>query len=240
MERDRLTSGYKSSSAPTYGMFSREFAVSMTTALLLVVGTIALMVALATTWVADLTIWLYTGAPLAPFVGLAVFGIALTAGRYLGLREAANGNEEIAMIVAMGVAVVYGAFGAGILSLYESAIWMDALLVTFAVVALYTVIVTTVVYTTDRSFERWATYSGLLMFVGVIAVLVYTFVSWQPLAWIAFGAILLGFAVDLVYEIWHTSFGGRSALANGIAVYVAFMGIFVHVLQIVLELMAEQ
>lgn len=32
----------------------------------------------------------------------------------------------------------------------------------------------------------------------------------------------------------------RSPVANGIGVYVAFMGVFVHLLQLVLEMMAHE
>lgn len=44
---------------------------------------------------------------------------------------------------------------------------------------------------------------------------------------------------DLVYEIWEMVSARRKPFVNGFALYIAFTGIFVHILQIALEAVSE-
>lgn len=238
MDSRSIGDEYKTGTSPNYAVGSRNFTISVTTALALVLANILGMWYLAQTEVADFMVWTYTGAFGAPFTGLAIFGVVLTAGRYFGLKSIANDNMAFAWAMILLVEVTYAVFGAGVLSMYSSNLWGQALGATFVFVALYTLIVTGVVYSTDHSFENWGGYSAVFMIGGVFAVLIYSMASWGPLMLLGFAAITIGFMIDLVYEIWHTSSRGRGALANGFAVYIAFMGVFVHVLQLVLEMMA--
>lgn len=238
MDGRGIGTAYKTQNSPTYGVLTRQFGVSMLTTLVLVVATIGGMWHFANTEVASFVTWLYTGAFGAPFTGLVVFGVVLTAGRYYGLKSIAEENLVVAAVMVSVVAVAYAAFGGSILSHYAASLWTGALAITFGFVTLYTAAVAGVVYSTDRSFEAWGAYAGYFMIGGVVGVLAYTFVAWAPLMYVAFALIVIGFLIDLVYEIWHTSNRDRSALANGFAVYIAFMGVFVHLLQLVLEVMA--
>lgn len=230
---------FKTRTSPNYSIGSTDFMVSIGAALLLIVANIIGMLYIADTQLADVMVWLYTDAPFAPFIGLLIFGIALTAGRYFGLKSIANDNLIFAGLMVLVVEVTYAIFGGGVLSLYSASIWLEAVYITFGLVALYTFIVTGVVYSTDHSFEKWGTDAAVFMIIGVLAVFLFTLVNWAVLMWIGFIVITIGFMIDLVYEIWHTSAKNRSALANGFAVYIAFMGVFVHILQLVLEILAD-
>ncbi len=93
------------------------------------------------------------------------------------------------------------------------------------------------VYSTDKNLEHWAKYS-LACFIGGFAILVVV-IFVPELVVVAFGLFLLGFLCGLVYEIWMTSNRNRSAAANGLALYIAFAGVFVHILQLVLRALSD-
>lgn len=236
---DRIGSGHYTDRAPAYPLVSTRTGVSMGVATALIIGTLALMWLFRGTVLADFTIWLYRGAPAAPYPGLAVFGIVLTGGRYVGLAAAVDERHADALGASAVVAVAYAAFGAGILSLYAPSLHGSALLITAGITAGITLLAAVVVYTTDHSFANWDKYSGMLMLGGVGVLFLSSLTGLALFLLVAFGLILLGWIVDLVFEIYMVSSDGRSALANGIGVYIAFMGVFVHILQLVLEAMAE-
>lgn len=238
-DRDRIGSDYYEDRAPNYPLVSRPTAVSIGVAAGLIAFTLGLMWFARGTELARTTIWLYRDAPLAPYAGILVFGVALTGGRYVGLRAAVAERYALALFASMVVAVAYAAFGAGVLLLYAPSIHGAAILATAGLTTAVSLGAATLVYTTDHSFANWDAYSGVLMFLGVV-VLFGTSATGDPLfTWLAFGLILLGWIVDLVFEIYMVSDDARSPVANGIGVYVAFMGVFIHLLQLVLELMAE-
>lgn len=236
---DRIGSGHYTDSAPAYSLFSRQATVSIGIATALIVGTLALMWGVRGTALATGTIWLYQDAPLAPYTGILVFGAILTGCRLLGLEAAANDAIVTALFASLVVAVAYAAFGAGILSLYEQAIHGTAILITAGITAGLTVGAAVLVQTTNHSFANWDKYSGLLMIGGVLIMVPGSLTGLQLFFVAGFGLILLGWLVDLVFEIYMVSDHRRSPMANGIGVYIAFMGVFVHILQLVLEAMAQ-
>ncbi|MDY6769234.1 MAG: hypothetical protein SVW02_03960, partial [Candidatus Nanohaloarchaea archaeon] len=79
--------------------------------------------------------------------------------------------------------------------------------------------------------RRYATY----LFLGVLlTAFIGTFTP--AVALLAFILALLGFLFLLVYEIWETRTAPENVLRNGIGIYNAFMGVFVHILRIVVEM----
>jgi FtsH-binding integral membrane protein len=236
---DRIGSGHYTDRSPAYPLFSTQTGVSIGVATALVVITLGLMWLFRGTVWAETTIWLYREAPAAPYPGLAVFGIVLTGGRWVGLKAAVDERHGLALGASAVVAVAYAAFGAGILSLYAPSIHGSALLITTGITTGITVAAAVVVYTTNHSFANWDKYSAILMFAGVGVIFLGSVSGAGTLSVVAFGLILLGWIVDLVFEIYMVSNDSRSPLANGIGVYIAFMGVFVHILQLVLEAMAE-
>lgn len=238
VDSGRFGSEHYTYSAPDYPLFSRATLVSVGVATALTAGTLALMWLARGTVLAEATIWLYVGAPLAPFPGLIVFGVALSAGRYFGLQWAVDERYALALVASTMVAVAYAAFGAGVLSLFAPSIHAASIAIAAGVTTTVTVGAAVVVHTTDYSFAEWDTYSGVLMLAGFVAHAPYQ--VFPPALYLAFGLILLGWIVDLVFEIYVVSDAGRSPVANGIGVYVAFMGVFVHVLQLVLRMMGNE
>lgn len=236
---DRIGSEFYSDAAPDYGLLSRDAAVSIGVATALIAGTLGLLWIARGTRLAFYAIWLYAGAPFAPWTGILVFGAVLTGGRYYGIRAAVSENYGLAFGASAAVGVAYAAFGAGILSLYGTGIHVAAVAVATATTVAITLGAATLVYTTGWSFANWDAYSGGTMIAGIVVLFFARVVAAPSLLWVAFGLILLGWIVDLVYEIYMVSDANRSPVANGIGVYVAFMGVFVHVLQLVLRAMAE-
>lgn len=239
MTLKEIGSEYKSSHAPDYEVFSSQFITAIGVAMLLVAINMLLIIAFTDTQIATGTTWLYTDAPLAPFAGLIVFGGALTAGRSFGLQAMKNQNLPMSIAMAGLVQVTYGAFGASIITSYAPNIRGAGLLITLAITTTYMVLVSSVVYATDISFEPCRFISSTLMIGGVISILITSVIGVSLFNLLGFALITLGFMVDMIYEIWHTSNKHISPLFNGFAVYIAFMGVFVHVLQLVLEVLAN-
>ena len=97
--------------------------------------------------------------------------------------------------------------------------------------------VTVVVYRTDHSFERWNRYSAGLFVGGVVVGAVGVFVA-TPLLLVAGLCFFAGFLVYLFHEVWAVKTSAYpGTLVNAIGIYVAVMGVFVHVLQWVLRAM---
>lgn len=91
--------------------------------------------------------------------------------------------------------------------------------------------------TTDHSFERWQLYSWVCFGAGFLVGAVGFFVT--PTIMLAAGALfLLGFVVDLTYEIWAVRESKYdSDLRSAIGIYIAVMGVFIHILQLVLRVL---
>lgn len=240
MTLKEIGSEYKSNHAPDYSVVSSEFITAIGVAMLLIAINMALIIGFVGTPIATGTMWLYTSAPLAPFTGLLVFGGALTIGRYVGLQAMHNENLPVSIVMAGIVQLAYGAFGAAIIGSYAPSIRGTGLLIALGITTGYMVLVSSVVYATDISFEPCRGISSLLMIGGIISVFLTSVLGVNVLALLGFALITLGFMVDMIYEIWHTSNAHINAVYNGFAVYIAFMGVFVHVLQLVLEALASE
>lgn len=230
---DRLGSAHGTDTSPAYRTVSGELATALGTAAVLMALTIAAMVLLANSRAAGLLGSLFR----TPILGVVVVGAGLTAGRYLGMRGLGNGNLAVAGVGAALSVGTYGLLGGAILSGYARAVSQTAVTIALAITTLIALVAAAVVYTTDRSFESWGRYSAGFFLVGLGAVFLGSFLGGvgDLLLLVGFGAFMLGFVVDLVYEIWHTSSRNRTPLANGFGIYVAFAGVFVHVLQLVMR-----
>lgn len=232
--RNLLGDSHSTRSTPSYAAASGEMATALGTAAVLQLCTVAAMLLLADTVVADLVSGLFG----TPIVGVIVIGAGLTAGRYLGMRGLRNESVGLAALGALLSVATYGVFGAAILTPYSPGVYVPALGIAGAITILIAAVAGAVVLATDRSFESWGRYSGYFFLAGLGAALVGTFVT--PVLLLAFPLFLLGFLIDLVYEIWALSSGRRSPLVNGFGLYIAFAGVFVHVLQIVLQFLGSR
>lgn len=215
-------------SSPNYGL-SSDLAKSIAVACLLLGGNILLMVYLTDTVLSEVALLLFKYA----IVGVIVFGILLTAGRELSLRGLDRDNNIMAFVGTAILLGTYGVFGAMILSRFPKEIWSTSINVTLIVVLIITAIATIYVTRTDRDLSHLVKYSSFAFIAGILAAFIGTFIT--PVLLIAFVLFIIGFLIDLVWEIWMATNKNRSPVANGVAIYVAMAGLFVHILQIVLE-----
>jgi hypothetical protein len=69
------------------------------------------------------------------------------------------------------------------------------------------------------------------LFIGGLAVGAIGYFLAPPLVLLAGILFFLGFVVDLTYEIWAVKEARYGTLRSAIGVYIAVMGVFIHVLQ---------
>jgi len=132
----------------------------------------------------------------------------------------------------------YGLFGAYILGLASAALRLPAIGISVVITAAITGVVAYVVYTTDRDFSSWQSYSFYLFIAGAGLALAGAFIA-TPLLIVASLVFLAAFTVSLTYEIWAVKQDRyASDLRNAIGIYVAVMGVFVNVLIWVLRILS--
>lgn len=231
---NRVGASHQTPSAPSYTAASGEMATAIGTGAVLQVLTVLLMVLLADTAVAEAVLGLFQ----TPILGVIVLGAGLTVGRYVGMRGFRDGNLAVAAVGAGVSVLTYGVFGGAILTPYAPAAYVPALAVAGVITVAIAAVAGAYVYSTDADLSHWAKYSTGLFLVGLLGAGVGTFV--QPVLLVAFLCFLLGFLADLVYEIYRTSNRERTPLANGFGLFIAFAGVFVHVLQLVLAMLANR
>ncbi len=170
-------------------------------------------------------------------VGVLVFGGILTLGTWLanmGIREDKPG---LAVFGASLLQLGYGAFGSMVLVFLPQAQWNLALLITAFVTTLIAAIAGGIVYGTGKNFKKWGRYSSY-GFMGVLALsIIGTFAA--PLVIFIFFLALASFFMYLVYEIWRLKTHPKNILLNALGLYSAFMGVFIHILQIVVRMMGR-
>lgn len=237
LSKDRSPSdpGY-SDEAPSYGLFSRDMGVTVSVAAVLMSVTIILMLLISQTPLASLGLALYD---IFPLLGVAVFGIFISLGRHFGMKGLLKNDLYVALAGISLSVFGYGWFGGAVLSPFETQIYVPAIVIAGVITIGLTLIATIVIFGTDYNFSWTGRASAVSFGIGIVLVLIVSFISAPILALIGFGFFLLGFLFDLVYEIYLTSTGARTPVANGLGVYIAFAGVFVHILQIVLRALAR-
>jgi FtsH-binding integral membrane protein len=173
-----------------------------------------------------------------PLVGVIIFGAMITGGVYLAKRGIRNDNSSTAIGGTAILQVAYAVFGAGIIGFLPLSAQGAALAVTAVVTTVIALLSGLLVYGTDHDFSSWRRYSNY-MFMGVLLFALIG--SFAPMVvFIAFLLALFGFITYLVYEIWEMKQRPGKVYMNSIGIYVAFMGVFVQILQIVVEMYLEE
>lgn len=224
--------------SPNYG--ASDTITSLSIGGILFALTVGSMVVFADTIIGELVIGLYE---FLPIVGMLVVGGILSLGYYVTMKGLKNDSNMVALFGSLITVFAYGAFGAGILSPYATEIYNEAILLAGGVTGVIGLIAATVVYSTDKSFQSWGAKSGKTFLFAILAVAGGSFIPGSIgalLVGVGFVLVLIGFIIDLVYEIWQVASGNRTPIENGFGLYVAFTGVFVHILQIALEAMADQ
>jgi len=195
-------------------------------------------------------IWILLFTPLSAInrlvfdyliVGMIFYGIMLTAGSYLGKQGIKNRNYTKAITGAALLQLGYGMFGAGLLSLLgttETSIIGLVFGITAAVTLSIAILAGLVVYGTGKSFRKWDKYSTYCFLAALGAGFIGSFSGIFGL--LTFVLVLLGFLLELVYEIWHMKINPEEFYLNGLGIYIAFMGVFVQILRIVIEMFLRE
>lgn len=172
-------------------------------------------------------------------LGVIVYGLMLSGGVYIAKRGIRQENLGLASVGTGLIQVAYGIFGAGIISLLVSpALQATAIAVTGVVSVLIAVLAGVLVYGTGHDFSSWGGYANYI-FLGVLGIsFIGSFSSVFTL--VAFALALIGFIVYLVYEIYQVRTKPGQPLLNGIGVYTAFMGVFVQILQLVVQMLSKE
>lgn len=171
-------------------------------------------------------------------VGIIFFGVLLTGGNYLAERGIKRDDLGLSLMGAGILQFAYGSFGGGLIAGLEPQVQGVALGITAVVTTLIAVFAGAVVYGTNRDFSSWGSYASYL-FLGVLG---FGFLGTliPQLLILAFICALLGFIVYLVHEIWEMRSRPKKVYLNAVGIYVAYMGVFIQVLQIVLRLLSER
>lgn len=191
--------------------------------------------------------WAFAFTPLAAaneilfgtfIIGVVVYGAMLTAGTYIARRGVRNDDRKMALGGTALVQFAYGTFGAGIISMLSPSVQGLALGVTAVVTTLIAVACGLAVFGTDHDFSSWGQYASYI-FLGVLGIsFIGTFSA--ALTILAFFMALIGFIVYLVHEIYQVKVKPGQPFMNGIGLYVAYMGVFVQILQMVARMFLEE
>lgn len=211
-----------------------NLASTMAVASGLVAVNVVLMLVLSYTPVVDLGRVVFSNY----FLAVGTFAATVGGGYWLASTALEDGNVPLASGGVLLTQFGYGLFGATILVAAPSSLRVPALGTTAVITALVTAVVTAVVYNVDHSFERWRLYSTGL-FVGGFALGAVGFFVTPLLMLVASACFFLGFLAYLVHEVWAVKTSAYpGTLVNAIGIYVAVMGVFIHVLQLVLRVLS--
>lgn len=189
-----------------------------------------------------LLMYLVAATPLAvandllfqvPILGLLVYGAALTGGSILAERGLESGSMELAAVGVVLLQVAYALFGGGIIAGLGAGTRGVALGIAFVVTLAMTIGIAAYVYRRGGSYDHWGRWALGAFILGALLVAVGSAIPAVLLG--GFVAIFAGFTLRLGYEIWQVSanYAPDKSLRHAVGIYVAFTGVFVHVLQIV-------
>lgn len=172
------------------------------------------------------------------FAVIIFYGILLT----LGNSFAETGIKKSDVVTAFfGVSLLqfaYGTFGAGLLRNIDLVTQLGFLLATLVITSIISVIAGLIVYRSDKDFSGWQKYS-FFSFIGVF-ITGGIGVFFPPLFILSFILAFIGFLTLLVYRIWEMKAHDKTPMLNAVGLYVAYMGIFIEILQILLRLFSEE
>lgn len=195
-----------------------------------------------------LLMYVFVATPLAivndylfaiPILGVVVYGAAIMGGELLAERGIERGETGLAAVGVAVLQVAFGTFGAGILSFAPRRLHGTVLALTAVVVALMTAGIGTYVYARSKTFEHYGRWANYAFIGGVVAILVGTFL--RALLVVGFVLVFLGFLFRLGWEMWRVRDRVVASVPlQAVGLYIAVAGVFVHVLQIVVRMVAER
>lgn len=173
-----------------------------------------------------------------PIVGVLIYGAAIMAGEVIAERGVSGGDMGIALVGMVVLQLAFGVFGGGVLRFAPRESHLPILGVTAIVVAVLTALIAGYVYARSIDFDHWKKFANYSFIGGIVAVAVGTFFA--PVLLAGFVLIFLGFVLRLGWEIWKVRDRQGSIALQTIGVYIAVAGVFVHVLQLVMRVLARR
>lgn len=171
-------------------------------------------------------------------LGVLFFGALLTGGVWIAKSGIRNNNKTKSGLGVGILQIAYGLFGGGVLSIAPANLMPIIIGVTFVLTLGLTIASAALVYFSGRDFSSFENYSTY-MFLAVLGLSLFgTFIPGFGI--IAFFLALAGFLTYLIYEIYVLREQQASPLMNGLGIYVAFMGVFIQILQMVLRYYLEE
>lgn len=227
-------SAYESSTDRGFLLESREWqAIGGATGLMLL--NVMVMYVAAATPLAGVNRLLFS----IPVVGAVVYGLFIFAGEKLAERGIEGDSFGLAVAGVAVLELAFGAFGGGVLSFLGPSLRPTALAVTAVVTVLMTAGIGTYVYARSADFDHYGTWASYAFIGGLIALLVGSFVPVVLL--VGFVLIFTGFILRLGHEMWRIRENrGRAVSMQAIGLYIAVAGVFVHVLQIAVRMLADR
>lgn len=203
----------------------------------LILANVLLMAVIALTPLSKITELLFS----VPIIGMVIFGAGLMLGRHIAKTGLKRSDTKLTVIGAAILEITYGVFGGGILALVSAGAFPLVLGITAVVTTGIAVLAALLVYMTGRNFRSWGRYSNYL-FMGAFGTGLLGSIggALSPLLILTFILVLIGFIVYLVYEIWRMKQKPGRVIMNGIGIYIAYMGVFVEILQIVISMLADR
>lgn len=175
-----------------------------------------------------------------PIVGALIYGVAIAGGEMVAERGFKKDSMGVAAAGVVILELAFGMFGGGVLAFLNLSARGTALAITGGVVVLLTAGIGTYVYArSGTQFDHYGTWASYAFIGGLVAILAGTFFT--PLLLLGFLCIFLGFLFRLGYEMWEIRENrGIGVSMQAVGLYIAVAGVFVHVLQIVVRMLAER
>jgi len=177
-----------------------------------------------------------------PILGIVVYGALLSGGEWMARTGVTEGRMGLALVGTAVLQFAFATFGGWTLSLLQSTTLRVVAIgiAGFVTVGITVLVAIYVYYRSDTDFGHWKWLSMGAFVLGVLAGLVGTLVTVDLL--VAFPLFLLGFWFLLGWEIYQVRDRTRGSppMYHAIGIYVAFMGVFVHILRIVVSFLARE
>lgn len=175
-----------------------------------------------------------------PILGVLIYGVMIAVGEHISKKALKRGETGLSIAGIAVLQIAYGLFGGGVLAFAPRDLQLPALIVTLIITTAMTLALIAYIYIRDANLSHWNKWSGWTFMGGMLLALIGSFL--EPVIMGAFVLFLLGFILELGWEIWkvRAEYNPDAPLMHSVGIYVAFTGVFVHILQLVLRSMVDE
>lgn len=226
-EKDLKPVAYTEES-PNYG-FNNDLFKVLGIGLSLLILNLALILAFANSFASDYFINLFVKFP---FINILVLGFILIVGRKLAIQNVEKQNIMGYFVTVVGIILLqflYSVIGGSILTIYYSYYNFPSVYLVFGGCILITLVGSLLVMNTDINFYPLRTIIRLMVGIQLVLILLMIpSIVKSELLKVPVIFFLFLFIFDMIYQLWLATSNKRNSFTNGIMIYVAFTGFFVH------------